>query len=76
MLSGELYDLIRTVRYDRETIYHIRCPMAFGDSAEAYWLSNSSKIVNPYLGKNHPSYKNKMLGCGELVDSLDFSNKQ
>ena len=75
MLTDLLYSLVRTVRYDRETIYHIRCPMAFGDSTEGFWLSNSAAIVNPYLGKNHPTYKSKMLGCGEIVDSLDFAHK-
>jgi Protein of unknown function (DUF3347) len=73
MVTDELYSLIRTVRYDRERIYHMKCPMAFSDSSEAYWLSNISKVVNPYLGKNHPIYKDKMLGCGEITDSLDFS---
>jgi hypothetical protein len=73
MLSDELYNLIRTVRYNGEIIYHQRCPMAFNDSEEAFWLSGSSKIVNPYLGKKHPTYKDKMLGCGEVSDSLDFT---
>jgi len=75
MLTDELYNLIRTVRYDREIIYHIKCPMAFNDSSEAFWLSNTPKIVNPYLGNKHPVYKTKMLGCGEIIDSLDFSKK-
>src|SRR5579859_5250091 len=52
MLTEELYNLVRTVRYDGEVIYHIKCPMAFKDSEEGYWLSNTSRIVNPYLGKN------------------------
>lgn len=73
MITDELYNLIRTVRYDGETIYHIRCPMAFHDSEEGYWLSNESRILNPYLGKKHPVYKAKMLGCGEINDSLDFT---
>jgi hypothetical protein len=73
MLTDEMYNLIRTVRYDGETIYHIRCPMAFKDSVEGFWLSNSSAIVNPYLGIKHPIYKNKMVGCGEIIDSLTFT---
>jgi Protein of unknown function (DUF3347) len=75
MLTNELYDLIRIVRYDGQIVYHDKCPMAFGDSAEGYWLSAQPKIVNPYLGKLHPTYKAKMLGCGEIVDSLDFAKK-
>jgi hypothetical protein len=49
--------------------------MAFKDSEEAYWLTSTNKIVNPYLGKKHPTYKDKMLGCGEIIDSLDFAKK-
>ncbi|HMH20577.1 MAG TPA: DUF3347 domain-containing protein [Puia sp.] len=75
MLTDELYNLVRAVRYDGQIIYHVKCPMAFNDSEEAYWLSNSPKILNPYLGTKHPKYKQKMLGCGEINDSLDFSKK-
>ena len=72
MLSEHLYNLLRTVRYSGEIVYHQRCPMAFNDEEEAYWLSNHSEIVNPYLGTSHPKYKDKMLDCGEVSDSLDF----
>jgi hypothetical protein len=75
MLTDELYNLVRAVRYDAEVIYHDRCPMAFNDTDEGFWLSNSSRIVNPYLGNKHPTYKSKMLGCGEIVDSVDFARK-
>jgi Cu(I)/Ag(I) efflux system membrane fusion protein len=67
MISDNMYDLVRTVRYDRETIYHQFCPMAFND-AGAYWLSRTSDIKNPYFGR-------KMLTCGEVKDSLDFRSK-
>jgi hypothetical protein len=73
MLTEEMYNLVRTVHYDGQIIYHIRCPMAFGDSAEGYWLTNINKIINPYLGKKHPTYGAKMIGCGELTDSIDFT---
>ncbi len=63
-VSEQIYDLIRTVKYDRAIVYHQYCPMAFND-AGAFWLSNSSDIRNPYLPK-------KMLTCGEVKDSLDF----
>jgi hypothetical protein len=72
MISDAMYDLVRTVKYDKQKIYHQHCPMAFGDE-EAYWISNSSEIVNPYLGKNHPKYKAGMIHCGDITDSLDFS---
>jgi hypothetical protein len=71
-LSESLYNLLRTVRYDGEVVYHQRCPMAFNDEDEAFWLSNSSQVVNPYLGTKHPKYKDKMLDCGDVTDSLDF----
>lgn len=68
MISGQLYDLIRTVRYDREIFYHDYCPMAFNNEG-AEWLSRSPDIKNPYFGP-------KMLTCGEVKDSLDFTVKK
>ena len=75
MLTDEVYNLIRTIKYDGAIVFHERCPMAFNDSEEGYWLSNSNKIENPYLGNKHPTYKSKMIGCGEVVDSVDFVKK-
>ena len=74
-LSENLYNLIRTVQYNGEIVYHQHCPMAFNDQEEAYWLSNSNEVVNPYLGKSHPKYKSGMLHCGDISDSLDFRKK-
>ncbi|HTE12434.1 MAG TPA: hypothetical protein VK645_16485, partial [Chitinophagaceae bacterium] len=59
--------------YDRQKLYHQHCPMAFNDDEEAWWISNSNKIINPYLGRKHPKYKATMEGCGDITDSLDFS---
>ena len=73
MISDAMYDLVRTVKYDKQKLYHQHCPMAFNDEEDAYWLSNNREIVNPYLGKQHPKYKAGMLHCGETTDSLDFS---
>ena len=67
MISDNMYDLVRTVHFDKATVYHQFCPMAFND-AGAYWLSQSSDIKNPYFGK-------KMLTCGEVKDSIDFKGK-
>ena len=75
-LSENLYNLVRTVQYNGERIYHQHCPMAFNDTEEAYWLSNNSEIMNPYLGKSHPKYKAGMLHCGDIADSLDFRKSQ
>jgi hypothetical protein len=66
VLTDELYNLVRTVHYDENKIYHIRCPMAFKDSVEGFWLSQSTQIQNPYLGRKDPS----MLVCGEVIDSF------
>ncbi|MEO8173882.1 MAG: DUF3347 domain-containing protein [Sediminibacterium sp.] len=67
MISDQLYDLIRTVRYDRAIVYHDYCPMAFNDQG-ANWLSNTAAIRNPYIPK-------KMITCGEVKDSIDFRPK-
>lgn len=68
MISDQLYDLIRIVRYNRAIVYHDFCPMAFNNQG-AYWLSNNAQIRNPYLPKTMP-------GCGEMKDSIDFRAKQ
>lgn len=62
ILSDQLYDLLRTVRYSGSKVYQQFCPMAF-DNAGAAWLSNSTEVVNPYFGE-------KMPNCGEVRDSL------
>ena len=67
VISDNLYDLVRTVRFDKKIIYHQFCPMAFNDQG-AYWLSPNKDIKNPYFGK-------KMLTCGEVKDSVDFRGK-
>lgn len=74
-LSEDFYNLIRTVRYDQAVIYHVNCPMAFNDEQEAFWISNTNDVVNPYLGKKHPKYKSGMINCGEVKDSVDYRQK-
>jgi uncharacterized protein DUF3347 len=69
-ITEDLYNLVRAVHFDAATIYHIRCPMAFKDSIEGFWLNNTTKIVNPYLGNKHPIFKAKMITCGEVIDSF------
>jgi hypothetical protein len=73
ILSGSLFEFIRTVRYDKAAIYQLKCPMAFNDNEEAYWISKTPDIVNPYLGNKHPHYKSGMINCGEVVDSVYFA---
>lgn len=65
VISDNIYDLVRTVRFDKQVLYHQFCPMAFKDQG-AYWLSPNSDVKNPYFGK-------KMLTCGEVKDSIDFT---
>jgi hypothetical protein len=74
-LSENLYNLLRTVHYDQQVIYHDKCPMAFNDAEEGYWISNTRSIVNPYLGKKHPHYASGMIGCGSIEDSIDYRSK-
>ena len=59
-----------SINYEGEKLYLQNCPMAFGDDAPANWLSDKTEIVNPYLGKKHPTYKATMLHCGEVKDSI------
>jgi hypothetical protein len=68
-VTDQIYNLIRTVQYDREVIYHQHCPMAFNEGdANAFWLSRTNEIRNPYLPKT-------MLTCGDVADSLDYRSK-
>jgi hypothetical protein len=70
MVSENLYPFLKTIGYEGQKLYWQNCPMAFGENKEGNWLSNTSEIINPYLGKNHPEFKSTMLGCGETKDSL------
>ncbi len=67
MLTDAMWSLTRTVRYGGQKVYYQYCPMAFNNKG-AYWLSNQREILNPYFG-------NKMLKCGEVADSVDYSKK-
>lgn len=62
MISANIFDLSRTVRFNKEKIYLLHCPMAF-NNAGADWLSSTTDIKNPYFGK-------KMLTCGVVKDSV------
>lgn len=68
MVGEQFYDLIRTVQYDQEVIYHLYCPMAFNNEG-ATWLSVSAEIRNPYLPVKMPT-------CGEVRDSIDLRIKK
>jgi len=66
-ISDAMWSLTRTVQYDGQKVYYQYCPMAF-DNKGAYWMSNTRDINNPYFG-------DKMLKCGEVADSLDYSRR-
>src|SRR5579872_3403636 len=68
MITADLYSLIRAVKYDGNVLYYMSCATAFADSTEGDWLSKSTVISNPYMGKNNPETAN----CGEIRDSLHF----
>jgi hypothetical protein len=71
-LSQNLYDLLRTIRYDGGKVYLQECPMAFYDTVAGIWLSKTAPIRNPYLGLHHPKYHSGMLECGETKDSIYY----
>lgn len=62
MITANIFDLARTVRYTQEKIYLLNCPMAFNNEG-ADWLSSNTEIKNPYFGE-------KMLTCGAVKDSV------
>jgi uncharacterized protein YxeA len=70
MVSENLYPFFKIINYEGEKMYWQNCPMALGDDKEANWVSRTSEIVNPYLGKNHPQYKGTMLHCGMVKDTI------
>lgn len=72
-LSLSLYTFLQESQYTVAKVYKQECPMAFYDTVAAWWLSDNSQVVNPYLGTKHPRYKNGMLHCGEVKDSISFA---
>ncbi len=61
-LSKTMYDLLKAFNTNTETVYYQFCPMA-NDGKGAYWISENSKIVNPYFGK-------QMLSCGSTKETI------
>jgi hypothetical protein len=71
MVSEMLYpSFFKAINYEGPNMYWQNCPMAFGEDKGANWISNTTEIVNPYLGKNHPEFKGTMLHCGEIQDTI------
>lgn len=61
-LSSNMYKLLKELNINTADLYYQYCPMA-NDHKGAYWISEQSKIVNPYMGK-------KMLSCGSTKETL------
>lgn len=57
-LSDDMYALSRQFSFSEKPVYLQYCPMA-----EAGWLSNEEKIVNPYYGSS-------MLTCGTVKSTI------
>ena len=70
-VSEGIYHLVKTTGYDEAVIYHKKCPMAFNGEREGWWISKIKTIDNPYMGRFHPKYKNAMLECGSVEDSIN-----
>ncbi len=74
MLSQQLFDLLRIVKYDAAKVYYQECPMALNNyESSAFWLSTDAdddKRRNPYLGLHDPKYGKAMLICGNTRDSI------
>jgi hypothetical protein len=74
MVSQNLYDFLRTIRYDEAKVYFQECPMAFDEDRPGNWLSKTPDVRNPYLGTKHPKYHDGMLTCGGPKDTINFIN--
>ncbi len=59
-LSNDVFDLIKATGTS-QTLYRVYCPMA-----DAYWLSETKDIRNPYYGS-----KNDMATCGEIKETIN-----
>ena len=77
MLSQQLFDLLRIVKYDATKVFYQECPMALNNyESSAFWLSANSETKsrrNPYLGLHDPKFGKAMLTCGQTRDSIYFA---
>ena len=77
MLSDNLFNLLRIIKYDVAKVYYHECPMALNNyESSAFWLSTNGENKNrrnPYLGLHDPKYGKAMLACGTTRDSINFA---
>ncbi|MBK6861622.1 MAG: DUF3347 domain-containing protein [Saprospiraceae bacterium] len=66
-LSKNLYEVAKVFKANPDDLYYQFCPMA-NDGKGAFWLSEQSKIRNPYFGK-------KMLSCGSTKETLQAAKR-
>lgn len=57
-ISDQMFIISKTYKLADKTVYLQYCPMA-----DAAWLSNETKIVNPYYGSS-------MLNCGKIQQEI------
>jgi hypothetical protein len=62
-LSKNMYEVIKGLKLNNAVVYEQYCPMK-----KATWLSESTAIKNPYLGK-------KMLDCGRTTATINPAGK-
>lgn len=61
-LSKNMYEVVKAFNTNSDAIYYQYCPMA-NEGKGAYWISENSKIINPYFG-------GKMLSCGSTKGTI------
>ncbi len=66
-LSKNLFEMAEALNANKEDLYYQFCPMA-NEGKGAYWISEQSKIKNPYYGK-------KMLTCGSTKGTLPAAKR-
>jgi uncharacterized protein YlaN (UPF0358 family) len=74
MLSQQIFDLLRVMKFDAAKVYYQECPMALNNyKTSGFWLSREGEDEtrrNPYLGLYDPKYSKAMLTCGSTRDSI------
>jgi hypothetical protein len=56
--SPHFFKILKELKVNTNDLFYQYCPMA-----DAYWVSDNSKIANPYLGKKMPT-------CGSTKDKI------
>ena len=62
-LSSNFYKMLKALNVNTVDLFYQYCPMA-----DAYWVSENSKIINPYYGKQMPT-------CGSTKETLKANNQ-